>query len=232
MSLLTCHNLNAYYGDFQALFNVDFYINEGETVAIIGSNGAGKSTFLKTIIGILPVEKNEIVYAGNGIGGLESHNISRQGITMVPEGRKLFPSLTVEENLLIGTQSQNIGEWNLERVYALFPILKEKSSLPSTSLSGGQQQMVAIGRGLMSNPKILMLDEVSLGLAPVIIKDIYEAIPAIKAEGITIILVEQDINQALKVSDRVYCFQEGKVSLEGKPDTLSHEQISHAYFGV
>jgi branched-chain amino acid transport system ATP-binding protein len=145
MSLLVCHNLNAFYGDFQAIFDVDFYINEGETVAIIGSNGASKSTFLKSIMGILPVEKDAIVYEGSSIGGLAIHNINRQGITMVPEGRKLFSSLNVEENLLIGTQSQNRGKWNLERIYALFPILKEKRSIPATSLSGGQQQMVAIG---------------------------------------------------------------------------------------
>lgn len=232
MSLLECKHLNAFYGDFQAIFDLDFYINTGETVAIIGSNGASKSTFLKTIMGILSVEKNSIMYEGRNIGGLETHDINRQGITLVPEGRKLFPSLNVEENLLIGSQSRNQGIWNLESIYELFPLLKEKRLFPSTSLSGGQQQMVAIGRGLMSNPKILMLDEVSLGLAPVIIKDIYASFLAIKDEGTTIILVEQDINQALKVADRVYCFQEGRVSLEGAPDTLSHEQISQAYFGV
>lgn len=232
MSLLECKHLNSFYGDFQAIFDLDFYINTGETVAIIGSNGASKSTFLKTIMGILSVEKNSIMYEGRNIGGLATHDINHQGITLVPEGRKLFPSLNVEENLLIGSQSRNQGIWNLESIYELFPLLKEKRLFPSTSLSGGQQQMVAIGRGLMSNPKILMLDEVSLGLAPVIIKDIYASFLAIKDEGTTIILVEQDINQALKVADRVYCFQEGRVSLEGAPDTLSHEQISQAYFGV
>jgi len=230
--LLACDNLDAFYGDFQALFGVDFYLNKGETVAIIGSNGASKSTFLKSIMGIIPVKKDSIVYKNKSIGSESTYSINRKGITMVPEGRKLFPSLNVEENLLIGTQSQRQGNWNLESIYALFPILKEKRLIPSTSLSGGQQQMVAIGRGLMSNPAILMLDEVSLGLAPVIVKDIYKALPLIKKEGTTIIIVEQDIKQALSVSDRVYCFQEGKVSLEGKPNDLNHDQISQAYFGV
>jgi branched-chain amino acid transport system ATP-binding protein len=232
MKLLTCNNLDAFYGDFQALFSVDFYLNKGETVAIIGSNGASKSTFLRSIMGIIPVTKDSIVYDDQSIGGKSTFSINRIGITMVPEGRKLFPSLNVEENLLIGGQSQREGSWNLESVYELFPILKEKRLIPSTSLSGGQQQMVAIGRGLMSNPTILMLDEVSLGLAPVIVKDIYKALPLIKKEGTTIIIVEQDIKQALSVSDRVYCFQEGRVSLEGKPDDLNHDQITQAYFGV
>ncbi|RLA63749.1 MAG: ABC transporter ATP-binding protein [Epsilonproteobacteria bacterium] len=232
MKLLTCNNLDAFYGDFQALFGIDFYLNKGETVAIIGSNGASKSTFLKSIMGIIPVRKDAIVYENKSIGGESTHSINRRGITLVPEGRKLFPSLNVEENLLIGTQSQREGTWNLESIYKLFPILKEKRLIPSSSLSGGQQQMVAIGRGLMSNPSILMLDEVSLGLAPVIVKDIYKVLPLIKKEGTTILLVEQDIKQALSVSDRVYCFQEGKISLEGKPRDLNHDQISQAYFGV
>jgi len=232
MKLLTCNNLDAFYGDFQALFGVNFYLNKGETVAIIGSNGASKSTFLKSIMGMIPVKKDSIVYKNKSIGSESTYSINRNGITMVPEGRKLFPSLNVEDNLLIGAQSQREGNWNLESVYELFPILKEKRLIPSTSLSGGQQQMVAIGRGLMSNPDILMLDEVSLGLAPIIVKDIYKALPLIKKEGTTIIIVEQDIKQALSVSDRVYCFQEGKVSLEGKPNDLNHDQISQAYFGV
>lgn len=232
MSILKCNNLIARYGDFQALFGINFSLDEGETVAIIGSNGAGKSTFLKSITGLISVENESIILNNEKIGGLDADEITKLGIAMVPEGRKLFPSLTVEENLLIGQQSGRDGDWNLEKVYEIFPILKERRLSSGTALSGGQQQMVAIGRGLMSNPKVLLCDEISLGLAPVIVKDIYAIFPKIKKQGISIVIVEQDINQALKVSDRVYCFQEGRVSLEGKPDELSHDEISQAYFGV
>lgn len=231
MNILTCKNLIAKYGDFQALFGIDFYLNAGETVAIIGSNGAGKSTFLKSITGVISVDDNSITLDDKNIGGLSADIINKLGIALVPEGRKLFPSLTVEENLLMGSESNRSGEWNLETIYELFPILKERRSSPGTALSGGQQQMVAIGRGLMSNPRILLCDEISLGLAPVIVRDIYAIFPKIKKQGISIVIVEQDINQAMKVADRVYCFQEGKVTLHGKPDELSHDKISAAYFG-
>lgn len=232
MSILECKNLIAKYGDFQALFGIDFKLDMGETVAIIGSNGAGKSTFLKSITGLISVENNSVVLEENSIGGLEADEITKLGIAMVPEGRRLFPSLTVEENLLIGQESKREGPWNLEKVYEIFPILKERRNSPGTALSGGQQQMVAIGRGLMSNPKVLLCDEISLGLAPVIVKDIYAIFPKIKSQGISIVIVEQDINQALSVSDRVYCFQEGRVSLQGSPEELTHDEISQAYFGV
>lgn len=232
MSILECKNIIARYGDFQALFGIDFSINEGETVAIIGSNGAGKSTFLKSITGLISVENSSVVFDGKNIGGIEAHDITKLGIAMVPEGRKLFPSLTVEENLLIGQESKREGIWNLEKVYEIFPILRERRLSPGTALSGGQQQMVAIGRGLMSNPKILLCDEISLGLAPIVVKDIYAIFPQIKKQGISIVIVEQDVNQAMNVSDRVYCFQEGRVSLQGNPDELTHDEISAAYFGV
>lgn len=232
MKILECKNLIARYGDFQALFGIDFNLSEGETVAIIGSNGAGKSTFLKSITGLISVEMSSVVFDNKSIGGLEADVINKLGIAMVPEGRKLFPSLTVEENLLIGQESKRKGEWNLEKIYEIFPILKERRNSPGTALSGGQQQMVAIGRGLMSNPKVLLYDEISLGLAPIVVKDIYAIFPQIKKQGISIVIVEQDINQAMKVSDRVYCFQEGRVSLQGKPEELTHDEISEAYFGV
>lgn len=232
MSLLSCKNLDAHYGDFKALFGIDFHIDEGETIAIIGSNGAGKSTFLRALTGVIPVNQPSVLFNDEAIGGLPSNAINQRGISMVPEGRCLFPSLSVEENLLIGMQSNRSGAWTIDKVYKLFPILKDRRKSPSTSLSGGQQQMVAIGRSLMSNPTLLLCDEISLGLAPVIIRDIYAIFPAIKKQGISIIVVEQDIHQAMKVADRVYCFQEGKVSLQGKPAELTHDQISEAYFGL
>jgi branched-chain amino acid transport system ATP-binding protein len=231
--MLETRGLTAFYGDFQALYGIDAMLARGETVAIIGANGAGKSTFLKAITGLLPSPPDAVRLEGAAIGGLPPARITRLGISLVPEGRKLFPSLTVEENLLIGTYGRAPGgHWNLERVYALFPILAERRRVPSTSLSGGQQQMAAIGRALMANPRVLLCDEISLGLAPIVIRDIYNAIPAIKAEGTSILLVEQDIVQAMAVADRVYCFQEGRVSLAGRPTDLTREQIHTAYFGT
>ena len=231
MSLLEVNNLSAFYGDFQALFNIDFTMEEGETLAVIGANGAGKSTFLKTITGLVDTEVDDLNYNGVSIGGLSAADIVGLGIAMVPEGRRLFPSLNVEENLLMGGYKRRQGHWTLDRIYELFPSLVERRTVPGTALSGGEQQMTAIGRALMANPDLLLFDELSLGLAPIIIKNIYDTLPTIKSEGVSILLVEQDINQALSVSDRVYCFQEGRVSLNGLPNTLSREQISAAYFG-
>ena len=231
MNLLEVNNLSAIYGDFQALFNIDFTMEEGETLAVIGANGAGKSTFLKTITGLVDTEVDDLNYNGVSIDGLSAADIVGLGIAMVPEGRRLFPSLNVEENLLMGGYKRRQGHWTLDRIYELFPALVERRTVPGTALSGGEQQMTAIGRALMANPDLLLFDELSLGLAPIIIKNIYETLPTIKSEGVSILLVEQDINQALSVSDRVYCFQEGRVSLNGLPNTLSREQISAAYFG-
>lgn len=232
MTLLATHDLTAHYGDFQALFGIDVSVAEGETVAIIGSNGAGKSTFLKTLVGLLPSANDAIVFDGQAIGSKPASEVVGLGLAMVPEGRRLFPSLSVEENLLMGAYSRRPGPWSLERVYGLFPVLEDRRAAPATALSGGQQQMVAVGRALMSNPKLLLCDEISLGLAPVVIKDIYDAFPGIKTEGTGVVVVEQDIGQAMKVSDRLYCFQEGRISLEGAPAALGREQISAAYFGI
>ncbi len=230
--LLSTHALEAFYGDFQALFGIDMEIAEGETIAVIGANGAGKSTFLRAVTGLLEAPGEAIRFAGRSIGGMPADQVARLGIAMVPEGRQLFPSLSVEENLLMGACVDRPGHWSLERVYELFPVLEERRRSPGTALSGGQQQMVAIGRGLMANPQLLLCDEVSLGLAPIVIKDIYASLPAILAQGTSVIVVEQDIAQALAVAARVYCFQEGRVSLTGRPGDLSHEQITQAYFGI
>ncbi len=232
MSLLKVTGLKAFYGDFQALFGIDLEIAEGEAVAIIGSNGAGKSTFLRAVTGLLAAPPEAVIFDGEPIGGIPAYDIVGKGLAMVPEGRRLFPSLSVEENLLLGGYTGRAGPWKLERVYDLFPVLGERRNIPSTALSGGEQQMAAIGRALMSNPRLLLCDEISLGLAPVVIRSIYDALPGIMAEGTSILVVEQDIGQAMKVADRLYCFQEGRVSLESKPEALTREQISAAYFGI
>ncbi|MDR3516858.1 MAG: ABC transporter ATP-binding protein [Azospirillaceae bacterium] len=233
MALLETKGLTARYGDFQALFGVDIVLDQGETIAIIGANGAGKTTLLRSIAGVLANQPNAVLFDGEPVGVLAAPDIVARGIAMVPEGRKLFPSLSVEENLLIGRYGRAVkGHWTLETVYNLFPVLKERRVNPGTALSGGQQQMVAIGRALMSNPRVLLCDEISLGLAPVIIKDIYAAFPRIREAGASIIMVEQDIGQALKVSDRVYCMMEGRITLSGVPSELTREKIHAAYFGV
>ena len=232
MQLLETRNLTAFYGDFQALYGIDMMLDKGETVAIIGANGAGKSTFLKAVAGLIRSVSDSVLLDGAPIGARPAAEIVKLGIALVPEGRRLFPSLSVEENLQIGGYGRKMqGPWTLDRVYALFPILKERRSQASLTLSGGQQQMAAIGRALMSNPRILLCDEISLGLAPIIIADVYAALPQIKAEGTSVLLVEQDIVQAMKVADRVYCFQEGRLSLTGRPRELTREAIHRAYFG-
>jgi len=230
--ILRTQSLEAFYGDAQALFGIDFELFAGELVAIIGANGAGKSTFLKCLTGLIKVPRHAVHWKGQSMGGLPTEDIVKSGLTMVPEGRRLFPSLTVEENLMMGANAQRKGTWNLARIYKLFPILKEKRALPSTSLSGGQQQMIAIGRALMSNPDALLCDELSLGLAPIVIKEIYSAMPEITSEGMTVVIVEQDVAMAKLVSKRLYCFQEGRVSLQGDSHSLTNQEISHAYFGV
>ena len=231
-AILSMRGLNAYYNDFQALYGVDMDVSEGEVLAIIGANGAGKTTLMRSITGLLKNDAGQVSYRGQDIGGLRADEVAGLGIAMVPEGRQLFPSLSVEENLLIGGQIGRKGPWNLGAVQKLFPILKERRHVPSTALSGGQQQMVAIGRALMANPDLILFDEISLGLAPIIIKDIYDALPGIIGEGMSAMIVEQDIAKALSVSSRVYCLQEGRVSLEGQSGTIERADISRAYFGI
>lgn len=229
--VLSVDRLDARYGQFQALFDVTLSIENGDVLAIIGANGAGKSTLLRSIAGLIPAPPKAIRFRGNPIGNLSPDAVVKRGIVLVPEGRRLFPSLTVEENLIIGGQLQRPGRWSLDRVYRLFPILRDRRKAQATSLSGGQQQMCAIGRALMANPDLIMFDEISLGLAPVVIKDIYRVLPNVIAEGTAAIIVEQDITQALAVATRVVCLQEGRITLQGKPAELDRASISTAYFG-
>jgi branched-chain amino acid transport system ATP-binding protein len=231
--MLETHDLTAFYGDFQALFGITFTLGEGETVAIIGANGAGKSTFLKAVAGLLPRPARAVRFDNRDIGALPAYDIVKLGIALVPEGRRLFSSRSVEENLLVGAYGRHTdGPWDLPAIYQLFPALHERRNAPSTALSGGQQQMVAIGRSLMSNPRVLLCDELSLGLAPIIIRDIYAALADIKQRGTSVVLVEQDLLHAMSVADRAYCFQEGRVSLTGRPQDLSRDAIHAAYFGL
>jgi len=230
--MLKTRNLTAFYGDFQVLFGIDVEVSAGEIVAVIGANGAGKSTFLKTVTGLLKAPRAAVLFDGHEIGGIAAHRIAAAGIAMVPEGRRLFPSLSVEENLKIGAYAGRKGRFDLDAVYGMLPVLKEKRAQPSTALSGGQQQMAAIGRALMANPRLLICDEISLGLAPIVVKEIYEILGRIRQEGLTAIIVEQDVGMARLFSDRLYCFQEGRVSLTGRSDALTHADISMAYFGV
>ncbi|QND63213.1 ABC transporter ATP-binding protein [Mesorhizobium loti] len=231
--MLETHGLTANYGQFRALFGVDITVAAGECVAIIGANGAGKSTLMRSITGVIGNEPGMVLHRGEPIGALSSAEIMKRGIAMVPEGRRLFPSLTVEENLLVGGQARKVpGPWSLDAVYDLFPILRERRKSPGTALSGGQQQMVAIGRALMSNPELLLCDEISLGLAPVVIRDIYAALPRVREGGAAIVLVEQDIGKALAVADRVYCMMEGRVTLAARAAEVTRNEIHSAYFGV
>src|SRR5207249_8371868 len=199
MTLLEVQALDAFYGDFQALFGVTVHVEAGETVALIGANGAGKTTFLKCLVGLIDSRRGQIRFAGEPIVGEPAERISRLGLSLVPEGRLLFPSLNVEENLMMGALNRRPGAWTLARVYELFPVLGERRRQRPDQLSGGQQHMVAIGRALMSNPKLLLCDEISLGLAPLVVDQIYESLGSIRAEGASIVLVEQERSEERRV---------------------------------
>lgn len=229
--LLELENITANYGPLQALFGVSLSLNPSEVLAIVGANGAGKSTLLKTITGLMPNKAQMLRFDRQVLAGLRAEVIHRMGIAMVPEGRRLFPSLTVEENLQIGSLGKRAGPWSLERIYRLFPDLIDKRHNPGTALSGGQQQMVAIGRALMSNPRLLLCDELSLGLSPKIVGEIYASLPEIQAEDTALIIVEQDAHRAKTAADRILCMQDGRVTLEGPASSLSLDRIAEAYFG-
>ena len=232
MTLLEVDAIDVSYGDFRALHGITLTVAEGETLAVIGANGAGKSTLLKTIAGLLRPSAGQIRFGGHNVSHTPAHRRVREGIALTPEGRRIFGSLTVEENLKVGAHGRRPGPWNLQTVYDAFPLLAEKRTRRGAHLSGGEQQATAIGRALMSNPRLLLLDEVSLGLAPVVIADIYQALPAIAERGTTVLVVEQDLTQALTVADRVQCLLEGRTVLEGAKDDVTREQVQAAYFGV
>jgi len=230
--LLDVRALDAHYGDFQALFGVSMQVGAGQVVSVIGANGAGKSTLMKCIAGLIRSRRDAILFNGAEVGDVPAYDMVARGVALVPEGRRLFGSLTVEENLLIGGQRGRPGPWSLARVFDLFPILRERRNVAAPSLSGGQQQMVAIGRALMANPDLLLCDEISLGLAPAVVREIYARLPDITASGMALMIVEQDIVQALAAAQQVYCLQEGRVVLEGSAASLTRERIAAAYFGV
>lgn len=220
------------YGDFQAVFGVSLHIDAGESVAVIGANGAGKSTLLGAIAGLVPLHSGTINFRGRSLHDVPAHSRVALGISLVPEGRRIFASLTVEENLRIGAHAGREGPWNVDRVLTAFPLLDKLLKRQTSGLSGGERQALAIARGLMANPDLLLLDEVSLGLAPIIVRQVYDAIPEIRAEGTTVLVVEQDVHQALAIADRFYCMLEGRISLTGDAASADRTAITQAYFGL
>ena len=232
MDVIQIERLEAYYGDMQALFGINLTVRAGETFALVGANGAGKSTLMRSLVGLVKDRRGHIRLNGEDIIATAPEDISRAGIALVPEGRMLFSSLTVEENLLMGAMNRRHGPWSLEGIYGLFPILRERRTQMATTMSGGQQQMVAIGRALMANPNVLLCDELSLGLAPVIVEQIYDSFARIRDEGMSIIIVEQDIERAISVSDRMACLLHGQVTLRVEDTSrVDLNDLTAAYFG-
>jgi branched-chain amino acid transport system ATP-binding protein len=230
--LLAVEGVSVFYDKFRAVNEVDIAVGAGEIVSIIGANGAGKSTLLKAIIGQADRVEGRIAFACDDSGGHTTETIVASGIMLVPEGRRLFPSLTVEENLNLGWAVGRKGKIGFADIWRLFPILQERRRQRAGSLSGGQQQMVALGRALLANPRLLLCDEISLGLAPLVINELYTLIPQIKARGIGILIVEQDIERSLAVADRFYCLLEGRVSLSGRPGEVTRDLVMKHYFGL
>jgi branched-chain amino acid transport system ATP-binding protein len=231
MTLLEVSDLVVRHGQLTAVEGVRLSVDAGAAVAVVGANGAGKSTLLRTISGLHPPAAGQVRFDGQDVTAVSTHERVRRGLVMVPEGRRLFPSMTVEENLLVGASVGRSGDWSLDRVYELFPWMTERRRQPTGLLSGGEQQGVAIGRALMTNPRVLLLDEISLGLAPVAVQRIYSQLPDLLAAGMTALIVEQDVRQALRYASHVVCLLEGRMTLEGPPATFTPEQIEAAYFG-
>jgi branched-chain amino acid transport system ATP-binding protein len=230
--MLRTEGLSARYGLFQALFDVDFKVAPGEIVALIGANGAGKSTLLRAMVGAVPVLRDCVTLDGKAVGGDSELRQLARGIALVPEGRRLFPSLTVHENLLLAARNGRRGPWSVARLYTELPLLRNFRSRPATALSGGQQQLVAIGRALVGNPDYLLCDEVSLGLSPVAVESVYGLLGKVRQEGTAIVLVEQNVRRSLAASARYYCMQKGRVVLQGASNSADHAKVASAYFGV
>ncbi len=236
MSLLEIENIDVYYGDVQVIFGLSLKVENGSVVSIIGTNGAGKSTTLKTISSLLIPKKGQITFNGDIISILKSNEVVEKGVIHIPEGRRLFPFMTIMENLQVGAfpkRAQGKEDENLRLVFTLFPVLSERSNQLANTLSGGEQQMLAIGRALMSNPLLLMLDEPSLGLAPILIKDIFKTVMEINKRGTTILLVEQDVQHSLSISDYAYVLENGRLAMEGKGgELLDDKHVKKAYLGI
>jgi branched-chain amino acid transport system ATP-binding protein len=230
--LLEVRDLVVNHGQLRALDEISLSVLPGEVYAIIGANGAGKSTLLRTIAGLHQPTAGSVTFDGNDVTRLRPERRARQGIVMVPEGRRLFGSLTLEENLRVGATYARPGPWTIERVYEMFDWMRERRNQRTSQLSGGEQQTVAIGRALLANPRLLLLDELSLGLAPVIVQRIYGMLPQILQTGLTVLLVEQDVSQALRVASHIQCLLEGRTTLEGPPADVTAEQVEAAYFGL
>ena len=232
MSLLSIDGIEARHGLLHAVRDVSFEVAQGETLALVGANGAGKTTLLRAIAGAHGVSRGRIVFDGRDVTHLPAHARVKLGIALVPEGRRLFPDLTVEENLLVATASRRAGAWGVEQILEAFPMLAPLRTRRAATLSGGQQQATAIGRALMTNPRLLLLDEVSLGLAPLAVEEVYGSLRRLLEAGTTVVLVEQDLARALSVASRVLCMLEGRVVLEGAAGELSRERVTEAYFGL
>lgn len=230
--MLSVSNLDVRYGQFRAVQGISLDIKQGEVISLIGANGAGKSTFLRAIAGALPVHEGKILFKDKDITHASSNQRVQQGLSLVPEGRRLFTEMTVEENLLLGKTVKRTGDWDIERIFATFPNLVKRRHSKTGSLSGGEQQATAIGRALMSNPELLILDEVSLGLSPLVVDQVYASIESLIKSGTTIVLVEQDLDRAIRFSQRTICMLEGRIVLD-KPTAMTHrEEITQAYFGL
>jgi branched-chain amino acid transport system ATP-binding protein len=231
-ALLGAEGLDVFHGHLQALHEVSISVDEGETVALVGANGAGKSTLLTTLAGAHRPRRGAVRWAGRDGTALPAHRRVRLGVSLTPEGRRLFPSLTVEENLQVGAWKGRPGAWSIERVYETFPLVAGVRDRRADALSGGERQAVAIARSLLANPRVLLLDEVSLGLAPVIVDQLYVSLAAIRAEGTGVLLVEQDLERAMEVCDRMYCLLEGRIVLAGRRGEIGRDEVVAAYFGL
>lgn len=230
--LLEVRQLTVHHGQLRALHEVSLSVGAGEVYAMIGANGAGKTTLLRTICGLKAPTSGSVLLDGRDISRLRTERRVAAGIVMVPEGRRLFPSLTVQENLQVGASYARQGPWTIERVYELFGWMRDRRGQLAAQLSGGEQQSVAIGRALVANPRLLLLDELSLGLAPVVVRRIYDTLPELLASGVTVLLVEQDVSQAMRVASHVHCLLEGRTTLQGAPGQLTAAGIEGAYFGL